>query len=233
MIDLPFHIKRLRIVTLEQAALAMAGLSGECDDIETAIAGKYTGYEKAVTFKEIIIQAIKLHELIPLQAYQTPNPMYDLPPAVHLRIDNENITLESPLVDATFLAKDIWPWVINELSGSNPLYTPDILENKNLNIEDISLTQKSIDSPIKGITASSKSLSVNRRSHQSEGLELLEAAIAQLWSTYDEDEPRTAPTKGQVLDFLSSLGATGNMAKAIDLILRPNTLRYAGRPKSR
>ncbi|EAU0218083.1 hypothetical protein Y819_003511 [Salmonella enterica subsp. enterica] len=83
------------------------------------------------------------------------------------------------------------------------------------------------------MTASSKSLSVNHRSHQSEGLELLEAAIAQLWSTYDEDEPRTAPTKGQVLDFLSSLGATGNMAKAIDLILRPNTLRYAGRPKSR
>ncbi|MCP9268232.1 hypothetical protein M5U04_08985 [Xenorhabdus sp. XENO-1] len=72
-----------------------------------------------------------------------------------------------------------------------------------------------------------------RVEHRSEGLEYVDEAITQLWATYDEDNPATAPTKEQVMTFLVSKGASGNMAKAIDLILRPSGLRGKGRPIKR
>ncbi|MBN6362587.1 hypothetical protein KYI77_11770 [Providencia rettgeri] len=67
--------------------------------------------------------------------------------------------------------------------------------------------------------------------HKSDGLELVEEAITELWSNYDEKNPDTAPTKKQVIDYLRKRGASINMAEAIDLILRPFDLRKKGRPR--
>lgn len=68
--------------------------------------------------------------------------------------------------------------------------------------------------------------------HHSEGLLYIQDAIKELWSTYDEDEPQTAPTKGEVLEYLDKRGVGKNMAEAVNLILRPMSLQGIGkRPK--
>ncbi|WP_274715327.1 hypothetical protein [Xenorhabdus bovienii] len=72
-----------------------------------------------------------------------------------------------------------------------------------------------------------------RYEHKSEGLDFVDEAIEQLWSTYDENDPSTAPNKPEVISFLELKGASGNMANAIDLILRPNSIRSKGRPPKR
>ncbi len=65
--------------------------------------------------------------------------------------------------------------------------------------------------------------------HKSEGLEFVQDAIKELWSTYDEDNPQTAPTKKEVIDYLTERGAGRNMADAVNLILRPYGLKGIGR----
>ncbi|MNJ33535.1 hypothetical protein D3C77_282220 [compost metagenome] len=57
----------------------------------------------------------------------------------------------------------------------------------------------------------------------------MEDAIKQLWSTYDEDDPSTAPTQEEVIRYLREKGAGANMADAVNLILRPANLRRGGR----
>lgn len=129
MFDLPVHIGRLRIVSLDQAALVMAGISEKVDSVQKAVEGNYIGHEQASIYKETIIQAIQLKELKPLQAFKLADYKYGLPEAVRLKVDVESITLDTPIVNATFLAKDIWPWVANEIeSGLRMIdsHSPDL-----------------------------------------------------------------------------------------------------------
>lgn len=67
--------------------------------------------------------------------------------------------------------------------------------------------------------------------HKSDGLDYVDIAIKQLWSTFDPDDPNTAPTKNEVTEYLKSLGATHNMAEAVNLILRPRGLARRTRIK--
>ncbi|EAZ5301867.1 TPA: hypothetical protein N2E68_001783 [Salmonella enterica] len=117
MLNLPGHIGRLRIVSLEQVALAMAGLIGECNSIETARKGNYIGWQKAETYREVILQAIKLKEIVPqrifldlnnprLSAYLSGTPR---------KVDYQKIDPNAPIKDVHFYAKEIWPWASNEL----------------------------------------------------------------------------------------------------------------------
>lgn len=117
MLNLPVHIGRLRIVSLDQAALVMAGISEKVDSVQKAVEGNYIGHEQASIYKETIIQAIQLKELKPLQAFKLADYKYGLPDVVRLKVDIESITLDTPIVNATFLAKDIWAWVANEIDG--------------------------------------------------------------------------------------------------------------------
>ena len=64
-------------------------------------------------------------------------------------------------------------------------------------------------------------------SHSSEGLDLVQETIKHFWATYDEDDISTAPSKEDILKFLTSKGASGRMSEAVDLILRPFNLRTA------
>lgn len=63
--------------------------------------------------------------------------------------------------------------------------------------------------------------------HASEGLEFVEDAIYQFWTTVDEYDPTTVPTKKDVVDYLKKKGASQNVAQAVDLILRPENMRKA------
>ncbi|MCQ0572265.1 hypothetical protein L1C40_25890 [Klebsiella pneumoniae] len=120
MLDLPVHIGRLRIVSLDQVALVMAGMSDAVDSVQRAVIGNYTGHEKASTYRETIIQAIQLNEIKPIQVYKIPDLEYGLPEAALLKVDVDSITLDTPIADAKFLAKEIWPWAINELNSDAP-----------------------------------------------------------------------------------------------------------------
>lgn len=73
-----------------------------------------------------------------------------------------------------------------------------------------------------------ETLTLSYHGHKSEGLEFVADAIKQLWSTYDPDDPNTAPTRDVVVDYLRSKGAGANMADAVNLILRPRNLRKTG-----
>ncbi|EBC2161498.1 hypothetical protein J3Y31_003485 [Salmonella enterica] len=90
-----------------------------------------------------------------------------------------------------------------------------------------------ITTPITNIQNISAPLALPRYDHKSEGLEFVEEAIKQFWSTYDEDDPDTAPKREDIIAYLQSRGASGNLAKAVDLILRPDALRNAGRRKTK
>lgn len=72
-------------------------------------------------------------------------------------------------------------------------------------------------------------LSLPYYGHTSEGLEFVDDAIKQMWSTYDDDDPNTAPTREAVIKYLRERGAGANMAEAVNLILRPANLRNGGR----
>lgn len=74
-----------------------------------------------------------------------------------------------------------------------------------------------------------KVLMLPQYNHHSEGLEFVQDAIKELWSTYDEDNPQTAPTKTEVIDYLTERGAGKNMADAVNLVLRPSHLQGIGR----
>ncbi|HCD9747661.1 hypothetical protein ABL975_04905 [Pseudomonas aeruginosa] len=78
------------------------------------------------------------------------------------------------------------------------------------------------------IDAKPEPLALPYQGHTSEGLEFVEDAIKQLWSTYDPDDHTTAPTKNEVIEYLRSKGAGANMAEAVNLILRPASLRQTG-----
>lgn len=67
--------------------------------------------------------------------------------------------------------------------------------------------------------------------HKSEGLDFVCDAIKQFWSTYDEDDPSTIPTKQEIIDYLKSRGASTNLAAAVDMVLRPFSARSVGRRK--
>lgn len=78
------------------------------------------------------------------------------------------------------------------------------------------------------IEANPEPLALPYQGHTSEGLEFVEDAIKQLWSTYDPEDHTTAPTKDEVVEYLRSKGAGVNMAEAVNLILRPASLRQTG-----
>jgi len=77
-----------------------------------------------------------------------------------------------------------------------------------------------------------QALSLPYYGHTSEGLEFVDEAIRQLWSTYDEDDPSTAPTQEEVIRHLREKGAGSNMTDAVNLVLRPARLRR-GRQKTK
>jgi len=120
MIDIPRHIKRLRILTVEKLALVMAGLF-DCDDLDMARDGNYTGWREAEIYRETIIQAIKLNEIKPFRVF-----LWDSNYSNELNdwvIGNTNkISINSNIVEAEFLASDAWVWAEKKLEEEIPTY---------------------------------------------------------------------------------------------------------------
>ncbi|QOR40105.1 hypothetical protein HNO52_17455 [Billgrantia diversa] len=64
--------------------------------------------------------------------------------------------------------------------------------------------------------------------HESDGLRLVADVIREFWSTYDPDEPATAPSSAEVKNHLIEQGASARLAEAVDRVCRPSGLQKAG-----
>jgi hypothetical protein len=62
-------------------------------------------------------------------------------------------------------------------------------------------------------------------SHETELLGHLAAAASEWWSTYDSEDPSTAPKNKEVVNWLSARGVSKRNAEIIATMLRPTTLR--------
>lgn len=83
------------------------------------------------------------------------------------------------------------------------------------------------------IEANPEPMALAYHGHKSEGLEFMDDAIKQMWSTYDEDKPGTAPTQVDMVNYLQGKGAGVNMAHAVNTILRPANLKRGGRKNNK
>ncbi|WP_337261239.1 MULTISPECIES: hypothetical protein [unclassified Serratia (in: enterobacteria)] len=129
MVELPIHIGRLRIVSMDQAALVMAGLSNDVSCVDDAINGNYTGWREAETYRTAIKQAITLKEITPIRAFTYLPEKYNGRVDDLMLLENEEIGINTHIVDADFLATEIWPWVENEMSSSSSWYSSKIKYN--------------------------------------------------------------------------------------------------------
>lgn len=69
--------------------------------------------------------------------------------------------------------------------------------------------------------------------HSTKALELLADAAKQWWSTYDPEDPGTAPTNSAVIEYLTAKGVSVKLADSIASILRADDLptgRRKGNP---
>ncbi|EEQ1778392.1 hypothetical protein [Escherichia coli] len=64
-----------------------------------------------------------------------------------------------------------------------------------------------------------------------DGLQLALMVNREFWSTYDPEDRTTAPSRKEVIDFLVSRGASRNLAKSIDKVVRPAAMKAGGRPR--
>lgn len=64
-----------------------------------------------------------------------------------------------------------------------------------------------------------------------DGLQLALLVSREFWSTYDPEDRTTAPLREDVIDFLVSHGASRNLAKSIDKVVRPAAMKAGGRPR--
>ncbi|HHG2550308.1 TPA: hypothetical protein ACPVG6_003376 [Escherichia coli] len=117
ILNMPHHLRRLRVVTGEQAAMAMAGVyscSG-FDELRDKCAPEI--YNIASSYLKIILSAVNAGEL-------------------HPKIKWSN----SPgggITGADFYSKDIWPWALEELSAPDIWFGYDE-ENTSQAIESVS-----------------------------------------------------------------------------------------------
>ncbi|WP_323854340.1 hypothetical protein [Xenorhabdus koppenhoeferi] len=69
--------------------------------------------------------------------------------------------------------------------------------------------------------------------NSSEGLEALKEILYQFWSTFDPNDVNTAPTKKEIINYLTEKGISKNMAESIDMILRPEVVKKRGIPTNK
>ena len=165
VLHIPRHIGKLRIVSAERVALIMAGVNPNVESIQDAQNGNYMLWQEAKVYKEIILQAIKLGEVSPMEVFIFANESWGLPDGAEVSVELDQVGVGLPITNANFLASDIWPWVEKELSDDitatntpsydSPLelepnksqFSQEILELKNK----ISTLEKDIDN-LKKIT---------------------------------------------------------------------------------
>lgn len=230
--DLPdlTHWRTVQEFSISQAALLLAGIDpydydNGLDDVKNH---RHARWKMAWGFSEGIVSAIRRGVLTPVQCFAVRWAEHDQWSGFweHYEIKPTDRKHEISK-DKTLITRDsLFVWVESERVDFVRKPIPEKIRNINngwdsdssSNVIDVVPDPAIEDIPL-----------LPKYEHQSEGLEFVQDAIKELWSTYDEDDPQTAPTKPEVIKYLTERGAGKNMAEAVNLVLRPIHLQGIGR----
>lgn len=216
--DLPdlLHWKSVMEFTVEQAALLLAGIDPFDTNLEHARRHDLPRWKRAWAHSLAIVSAIRQGLISPVVCRAK---VVD-----HHSFEGwELITLKPADRDHEI---SIGHTIITRASLINWVSTERVQFAKPRPSQPLLAVTQSAPEPT-AIEAKPEPLALPYHGHKSEGLEYVEEAIYQFWSTVDPEDPTTAPTKEDVVEYLKKRGASKNVAQAVDLILRPENLRKA------
>lgn len=105
ILNIPHHLRRQRVVTAEQAAMAMAGVysCSRFDELKAKFAPEI--YNIAFSYLRIILSAVNAEELHPKRTWSS-SPGGDI-------------------TGADFYSNDIWPWAVKEITATDSWFGCD------------------------------------------------------------------------------------------------------------
>lgn len=202
---------------IEQAALLLANIDPmDVETTEEAKMRKIPRWKNAQTYALALISAIRQGLITPVLCRTRYTDWDGNLNVEHIKPSDRDRLIST--IDTVITRASLINWVNSEkIQITKP-------RSKTLLVTDPS--NKQSEPGI--IDVSSPPLALPFHGHKSEGLEFVEDAIKQFWITFDPDDPSTAPTKDEITTYLTSRGATGRMAEAVNLVLRPFGTRGAG-----
>lgn len=220
--DLPNldHWKGVMEFTVEQASLLMAMLDPFETNLEHARAGRLQRWKYAHGGALRIVSAIRQGLITPVvcKGY-----VWD---EVH---NGYETTMERVLRNVKASDRDA------EISLADTIITRASLEGW-IRAEQVQIIRRPKPVPAPAapvgvmpsatIEAKPEPLALPYHGHASDGLDYVDDAIKQFWTTVDPEDPTTVPLKRDVVDYLvTKRGASKNIAEAVDKILRPENMR--------
>ncbi|WP_033112024.1 hypothetical protein [Dickeya dadantii] len=226
------HWKTIQEFTIEQAALLLAGIDPyDYDDgLQAVRSGRHERWKLAWGLSEGIVSAIRRGVLTPVVCMGEEEKWNDWENAYFTHYEPIKTTDRTKEISKrkTIITRDsLFSWVEAERVdyAKKPKKETVILHQHAYSPN----TRTIIDVEPEARKQSVPMLPLYE--HKSEGLELVEEAIKQFWSTYDENDPATAPTKQEVMTYLKEKSVSNNLAEAVDMVLRPFSVRGVGRRK--
>ncbi|EEP9807341.1 hypothetical protein PP836_003138 [Salmonella enterica] len=231
------HWKTVQEFSITQAALLLAGIDpfdfDEDKALEQVRARKHERWKLAWGMSAGIITAIRRGVLTPILCFSEKwVENWNGPDYIEYEIIKPTDRSQEISKIKTIMTRDsLMAWIESECIdiAQKPR---KISHEQSQRYQRCDHSEKIIHPPAQDIVTINEPLALPSYEHRSEGLEYVDEAIKQFWSTYDEDDPSTAPKKDDVTAYLQSKGASGNVAKAVDLIVRPDALRNLGRRKN-
>lgn len=213
------HWKQVMEFTIEQAALLLSGIDPcEIETVDEARYRSHPRWKQARTYSLAIVTAIRQGVISPVvcRAYVFEDGQWAGWSTVVMKPSDRDLDISAPHTIIT--RASLVNWVSTErvqFARPRKMVAPT--------------TPPSPSTPLVTIEPAYHvaPIALPSYAHKSEGLEFVEEAIRHFWSTYDEDDPNTAPRKGEIVEYLKSRGASGRLSEAVDLILRPTTMRTA------
>lgn len=216
-----FHWKSVQEFTIEQAALLLAGIDpfDFSEGLEKVKKINHPRWKYAFGYALSLETAIRRGVLSPVICFSHYFDDYNND-WVTRKIDFNDRDYQISYKLTIITRNSLNQWVLNEgvslvLPISAKKIVPPIMSDTDI----IANHQNSV-----------KELP-NHMKHYSEGLELTQEIIDQFWSTYDQENKQTAPTKDEIINYLIDKGVSKNLAEAVDMVLRPFELRKVGRRK--
>lgn len=232
--DLPdlTHWRTVQEFSITQAALLLSGIDPY--DYDSGLDGvknsRHQRWKMAWGFSEGIISAIRRGVLTPVQCFSV-KWVDDDNWSGHWESYEIKPTDRSHDIskDKTIITRDsLFAWVENE--GVDFVRKPPSVKHRpSMNDNEWKANHQYAVIDMEPIQEKNGTLLLPRYEHKSEGLDFIDEAIKQFWSTYDPEDRNTAPKRDEVREYLVSKGATVNLAKAVDEVLRPFELKKGGR----
>lgn len=208
------HWKPVMEFSIEWASLLMAGIDpADLDSIAVAKAWPHPRWKKAYVNSIAIVSAIRQGLISPVVCRGF--------------IDNweHGSTLATTKPTDREAEISIEHTIITRASLVNWISTSDALVVTARPKQQIAKAMQPTDS-INIIEAKPEPLALPYHGHTSDGLDYVDDAIKQFWTTVDPEDPTTVPLKKDVVDYLiTKRGASKNIAEAVDKILRPENMR--------